>query len=443
MTEYECNVSSCLRKAVAICMCQSPYFLACEVHAHYDKPQDKHKCQKIYSEISTSVERNLISLCLSYENEVDKSISFLTSACTSLLNKIKQNYKNILNELTEFKMKIIDVRKMNKKSQRISVLDNASEAEITISKFISNPSKIAYGWENYKLFDNEDQAKSAIFTNFNEENEQSKIMNIQCPHTKNLIKLDVIYRSITEVEILKTDNFPYASGWCRINSDLLLIHGGAKQFNTQTKNFTMSECTYLINTSFNTLAYVTKGPKKSDIGNGILYNGKVYFFGGFNKLSETKASVHKFVLSSKIWMDAADLPQSMGYCSSALAKSFIYVSGSPGTEIFQYNPDANLYVSFSDNLEESYKTIFFFNKKLFVIFDRKLMITDEDHNKVIHEIAIREMFMLGHSTVYQNSLYFILGMYNNKTGKYTSSKLCKIDGRTNMFSVIMNGVLCD
>lgn len=39
--------------------------------------------------------------------------------------------------------------------------------------------------------------------------------------------------------------------------------------------FTMSEYTYLINNNINTLSNITKGPKKSDLGNGTLYNGEV------------------------------------------------------------------------------------------------------------------------------------------------------------------------
>lgn len=101
---------------------------------------------------------------------------------------------------------------MSKKDQLISVLEDATEAERVISEYIANSSKKPSGWENYCLLENEDQAKNALLTNYNEQNDQSKIINIQRPHTKKLIKINVIEGRVYEVEVPRTENFSYASG---------------------------------------------------------------------------------------------------------------------------------------------------------------------------------------------------------------------------------------
>lgn len=46
-----------------------------------------------------------------------------------------------------------------------------------------------------------------LLTNYNEQNDQSKIINIQRPHTKKLIKINVIEGRVYEVEVPRTENF--------------------------------------------------------------------------------------------------------------------------------------------------------------------------------------------------------------------------------------------
>ncbi|OMJ93577.1 hypothetical protein SteCoe_3413 [Stentor coeruleus] len=440
MTEYKCTRESCQSKATLACYCRNQVFLSCANHSHVDMPG--HNPIKIYKEVTSGNAIILISLCDKYDELVSKSIERINSALNNIKISIDKNFRKLIDSYTAFREKIQNVRNMTTEGRLVSVLDNASESEKSISKFISNSSGILYGWEKYKLFENEDKAKIALLTYSGERYEESKIISIQRPHTKNLMKIDVINQSSIEVEIPIPENFAYASGWCNINNELLLIHGGATNYNAQQKVFTMSGNTYMINTAINLLVHETNGPKKSDMGNGTLYENKVFFFGGFDESSNMQDSAHKFVLSSKMWESIANLPQKMGYCTSARAGSLIYVTGSPSTEIYQYHPDYDIYVSVIDCLE-TYKTLFFFNEKIYIIIDGYLRIIDGCNTIMNDEIDAKNMFLLGHATFYENSLYFILGKYNYTSGEFISSKLCKIDGATNRFAIIRSGILAD
>ncbi|OMJ70711.1 hypothetical protein SteCoe_31239 [Stentor coeruleus] len=186
--------------------------------------------------------------------------------------------------------------------------------------------------------------------------------------------------------------------------------------------------------------YSGYGPKKSDMGNGILFNNEIYFFGGFDMNSKALDTVNKFDINTRIWKNSTNLPTGMGYCSSAIIGSLIYVSGSPAIDIYQYSPEEDFYNSIYQH-ESDYKLIFIFNKKIFMLFHGSLMYIDESNNVVTKSVYVPDMFMLGHSILYKNSIYFILGKYNYTSGLITASNLCKIDGCKNELLIIANDLL--
>lgn len=441
MSIYSCSIPSCINPAISICACSNPIFYGCGVHGHFDRPQSSHPCKKIYSEVTSSIEFSLDRLCNEYDEKLDNSIQIASLICTKLILKIKANFKKLLSEYADFQRKILEVRKLGKRGKSVSTLDNATEAENIISAFITNPEDNLGGWEKYRIAESEEDVKSILMKNVNVFIDDSTVITIPKAHSNNLMKIDILTYNINETEVQIDQNFAYASGWCKLDNNQLFIYGGALScVSSKPLVFLMSSKAYILDTEMNCLIHSGDGPKKSDMGNGVLFNNEIYFFGGFDMNTKALDSVNKFDLNTRIWKSVANLPSGMGYCSSAIIGTLVYVSGSPAIDVYQYSPGDDFYNSIFQ-CESAYKSIFIFNKKIFILLDGCLMCIDESNNVVTQRLDILNMFMLGHSIVYKNSIYFILGKYDYTSGLITTNNLCKIDGLTNELEVVANDLL--
>lgn len=107
MTEYRCSRSTCQSKASVMCFCSKPALLSCADHGHFDRPQDTHPCQKIYKEVTSSTEQNLLSLCSLYETKVNNSIEMTNLAFNDTKTLLERNFEKLMESYTAFKEKYI------------------------------------------------------------------------------------------------------------------------------------------------------------------------------------------------------------------------------------------------------------------------------------------------------------------------------------------------
>ncbi|OMJ73947.1 hypothetical protein SteCoe_27256 [Stentor coeruleus] len=441
MSIYSCSIPSCTIPAISICECTNPIFYGCGIHGHFDKSQASHPCKKIYSEVTTSTAFNLDHICNEYEVKISDSLQIASSVCSKLISNIKANFKKLISEYADLQRKILEVRKLGKRGKSVSILDNATEAEKIISKFMINPEDNISDWGKYKILITEEEVKNIILKNTSIFVDDSTIITIPKARTNRLMKIDILSYHINETEVQIDEDFAYASGWCKINTNQLFVYGGALScVSSRPLVFSMSGKTLILDTSIDCLIYSGDGPLKSDMGNGILFNNEIYFFGGFDMNTQALDSVNKFDLNAKLWKNAANLPTGMGYCSSAIINSLIYISGSPAIDVYQYSPEGDFYNSIFE-FESAYKSIFIFNKKIFILFDGCLMCIDESNGVSTQNVDIPNMFMLGHSTLYKSSIYFVLGKYDYMSGLITSNSLCKIDGYTNELQIVANDLI--
>ncbi|OMJ70712.1 hypothetical protein SteCoe_31240 [Stentor coeruleus] len=224
MSIYSCSIPSCPIPAISICTCTIPIFYGCGIHAHFDKPQSSHPCKKIYSEITSSISSNLDYILNEYDIKIDNSIQIASSTCTKLIKNIKTNYKNIISKYADLQRKIIEVRKLIKNANNVSILDNATDAEKIISSYIVNPRDNLDDWGEYKMIYTEEDAKNIILKNVRVFVDDSTIIVIPKAHSNSLMKIDALSYDINEVEVYVDEDFSYANGWCRLDDSHLFIY---------------------------------------------------------------------------------------------------------------------------------------------------------------------------------------------------------------------------
>ena len=450
-SDLQCARKNCKEKAILGCLCCKPIYPMCKKHCHLNKPLNEgHKAVSLWREVSYLERTILIEVCKSRIQRINKYRNKALSESIHLVNTIQFNTKAILKNLNEIQKKLEELLAFSIDLRSIRDFGNLSQMQMGAKLLIENPNYC----ESFLSMPSENFDASLLINNIIEPKvifQEEKEKNIEFPYiiapvsnTKSIMKIDLQDFTIIKADINSSCNFSYASGWCVLPSGDLFITGGAYECRRASNTFNNALQKRIYKLTANTLIInlITKEAKDlkpyieiSDMGSCTFYKNQVFVFGGYNADELLIADSSKYDIQQNQWYSIQELPKCSGYNSSALLGDYIYITGNSLTNVLCYQINNNFYdevfnvTSRSSFLIKGHDSLY--------LFDNDKIIQFNGNNwKCINKIVgFNKDFLLTHSSIYNNCIYFTIGQYSISLGIWTKSSLLR-------YSIEHNDLVC-
>ncbi len=286
-----------------------------------------------------------------------------------------------------------------KNKEGLSQIQSSSEAEIM--KFLTKPKPISFNnylgdIQFYDIVQQKWQIQKDKIINrayHNAINYKDTVIIIggkmlSKKKVRELLANEIEYVSLKDLSIQKDMTNPHQAVdfGSVLYEDKIFVFGGSTKQNKNGKMIFSDEIHfYDLKTGY--WYFLTKMPNTKEV-TGIVFEDKLYLFGGFNK--KNLSEIESFNLKTGIWKNEGTLFRGMRKPSITMDTEFIYLQ--EGGKMITFEPKTNILKEYKIDLNLNNANMHFLNENLYLVGGYH----DEDYRKFpsngLFSIAVSEFF---------------------------------------------------